>query len=118
MAKGGLTDKAARAKKAAAGERIELRDNGTPGLCLRISGVADGDDVRQRKVWVYRYRTLDGRMPRLTLGDFTDRQGVKWARDEAAMHRLAVRKGGDPSGDLRRKRIEARLRPVRALNCA
>jgi integrase len=111
-----LTDKAARAKKADAGQRIELWDSATPGLCLRVSGVKDGDDVRQRKVWVYRYRTLDGRMPRLTLGDYTDRQGVRWARDQAAEHRVAVRKGDDPSGDRRRKRTEARLRTVRTFN--
>lgn len=111
-----LTDRAAKAKKAEAGQRIELWDASTPGLCLRISGVADGEDVRQRKMWVYRYRTLDGRMPRLTLGDFTDRQGVKWAREQAEEHRVAVRKGGDPSGDRRRKRTEARLRSIRTFD--
>lgn len=109
-----LTDKAAKAKKAEAGQRIELWDETTPGLCLRISGIADSDgDVRQRKVWAFRYRTLDGRQPRLTLGDFTDKQGVRWARDEAADHRASVRKGDDPSGERKRKRIEARLREIR-----
>src|SRR5579872_2636114 len=111
-----LTDKAAKAKKAKAGERLELWDSATPGLCLRVSGVADGGDVRQRKVWVYRYRTLDGRMPRLTLGDYTDRQGVRWARDQAADHRAAVRKGDDPAGERRRKRTEARLRAIRTFD--
>jgi integrase len=111
-----LTDKAVRAAKAKAGERLELWDATTPGLCLRVSGIADKAAVRQRRVWVYRYRTLDGRMPRLTLGDFTDRQGVKWAREQAADHRAAVRKGADPSGERRRKRTEARLRTIRTFN--
>jgi integrase len=111
-----FTDKAARGKKAEAGKRVEFWDSATPGLCLRVSGVADGEDVRQRKVWVYRYRTLDGRMPRLTLGDFTDRQGVKWAREQAQEQRVAVRKGGDPAGERRRKRTEARLRTIRTFD--
>jgi integrase len=116
MATVSLTDKAAKAKKAEAGKRIELWDSNMPGLCLRISGIADGEDVRQRKVWVFRYRTLDGRMPRLTLGDYSDRQGVKWAREQAEDHRVAVRKGADPSGERRRKRTEARLRTIRTFD--
>ena len=117
MATVAITDKAAKAAKAKAGQRIEIWDRDTTGLCLRVSGIEQkGREPRQRKVWVYRYRTLDGRQPRLTLGAFSESQGVKWARVEAERQRVAVRDGGDPSGERRRKRIEARLREVRSFN--
>ena len=72
MATVAITDKAAKAAKAKAGQRIEIWDRDTTGLCLRVSGIEQkGREPRQRKVWVYRYRTLDGRQPRLTLGAFS-----------------------------------------------
>jgi integrase len=116
MATANLTDKSVRAKKAKAGQRIELWDSASPGLCLRVSGVADADQVRQRKVWVFRYRTDDGRQPRFTLGMLTAKQGVKWARGKAEEHRVAVRQGADPSGERRRKRLEARRRDIRTFD--
>ncbi|MDB5463005.1 MAG: hypothetical protein JWP23_1394, partial [Phenylobacterium sp.] len=55
-----LTDKTITAARAKKGERLELWDVQTPGLCLRVSDSG-------KRVWIYRYRTLDGRQPRLSL---------------------------------------------------
>ncbi len=104
-----FTDKAATAAKASEGLRLELWDSKVAGLCLRVTD-------RGRKVWVYRYRALDGRQPRLTLGDFTDRQGVRWAREEAEEVRAAVRKGGDPASDRKAQKVTARTQPIRTFD--
>jgi integrase len=104
-----LTDKSVTAARAKKGERLELWDEQTPGLCLRVSDSG-------KKVWVYRYRTLDGRQPRLTLGDYSIKHGLKWAREEVEELRVQVRKGHDPAGARKRAKREALSQPLRTFN--
>ena len=52
MAKVNLTDRAVTAAKAALGQRFEIWDAMTPGLCLRVTDAGV-------KSWVLRYRTLE-----------------------------------------------------------
>ena len=70
----------------ATGERIEVWDATTRGLCLRVepSGMA---------AWVFRYRVMS-RQRRQRLGDVGI--GVGKAREAAAEIRQAVAKGEDP----------------------
>jgi hypothetical protein len=58
MATTRLTEKGVLAAHASAGARVEIWGPVTPGLCLRVT--ANG-----KKVFVYRYRTEDGRQPRM-----------------------------------------------------
>jgi integrase len=104
-----LTDKAVSGAKAGKGQRLELWDEQTPGLCLRVSDTG-------KRVWIWRYRTLDGRQPRLSLGDYSDRFGLKWARGEVEELRVRVRKGEDPAGDRRQARAAAKAEPLRTFN--
>lgn len=108
MAKIKLTERTAAAACASA-QRVELWDEQTPGLCLRVS-------PQGKKVWIYRYRTLDGRQPRLTLGDYSERHGLKWAREEVEELRVRVRKGDDPAGDKKAARVQARNEPLKTFN--
>jgi integrase len=105
MAKLKLTERTAATARAAAGERVEVWDEQTPGLCLRVSD--------RRKVWIYRYRTLDGRQPRLTIGDYSDRHGLKWAREQVEELRVNVRKGDDPAGAKKLARAQAQNEPLK-----
>src|ERR1700722_8796278 len=101
-----LTDRAAAGAKAPkGGGRRELWDKRVGGLCLRVSP--------KGKVWVVRYRTDDGRQPRMILGDYTDRQGLRWAREQAEDVRSAVRRGDDPAADRKAARAAARAQPIR-----
>jgi integrase len=108
MAKIKLTDRSAAAIRTT-GERLELWDEKTPGLCLRVSS-------QGKKVWIYRYRTLDGRQPRLALGDYSERHGLKWAREEVEELRVRVRKGDDPAGERKVARAAAQNEPLRTFN--
>jgi hypothetical protein len=112
MATAKLTEKTILATRAPDGKRVELWDEQTPGLCLRISAV----DGRQTRVWVWRYRALDGRQPRLKLADYSDRHGLKWARDEVEDLRVRVRKGEDPAGAARKQKAAARAEPLKTFN--
>ncbi len=104
-----LTDRSVAAAKADSGKRLELWDEQTPGLCLRVSDTG-------KKVWVWRYRTLDGRQPRLTLGDFSAKHGLRWARDQVEEMRVRVRKGADPAAELRKAKAQARAATVRTFD--
>lgn len=104
-----LTDKAVTAAKAEKGARLELWDETTPGLCLRVTD-------QGKRVWIWRYRALDGRQPRLTLADYSTQHGLKWAREQVEELRVRVRKGEDPAGELRRARVAAKLQPLRTFN--
>lgn len=104
-----LTDKAVLAAKADPGARIELWDEQTPGLCLRVTD-------RGKRVWIWRYRTLDGRQPRLTLADYSTQHGLKWAREQVEELRVRVRKGEDPAGELRTAKAKAKLQPLRTFD--
>ena len=104
-----LTDKAVLAASAEVGKRLEFWDEQTPGLCLRVS---DGG----KKVWVWRYRTLDGRQPRLTLGDYSAKHGLRWARDEVEDLRVKVRRGADPAADRKQARAAAQAQTIRTFD--
>lgn len=101
-----LTDRTAASAKAEPGQRVELWDEQTPGLCLRVSD-------KGKKVWVWRYRTDDGRQPRLTLGDYSGAHGLKWAREQVEELRVQVRKGADPAAERRRAKAAAKAEPLR-----
>jgi integrase len=115
-----LTDRAILAAKAKAGERMELWDENTPGLCLRVSGKAPrtgGDDPKVKKVWIWRYRAADGRQPRLTLGDYSAQHGLKWARERVEGLRVQVRDPkADPAADRRKAKVAAKAQKVRTFD--
>lgn len=81
------------------GERIELFDTDARGLSLRVS--------RATKTWVFRYRSVDGRQPRIVLGEYPGMR-LDQARDLAHAMRSQVKAGGDPQADKRRRAVEAR----------
>jgi integrase len=111
-----LTDKTVQATKPQPKERIELWDESTPGLCLRVSNPTDQEDGPFRRVWVWRYRALDGRQPRLTLSDYSQKHGLKWARDRVEELRVEVRRGADPAGELQRMRAAAKAQPLKTFD--
>ena len=82
-----LTPAALRNIKPPAEGREDYLDGETPGLCLRV--YASG-----AWRWTYRMRAPDGTQPRMPLGDFTDKQGLAWARREAEKLRQQVRHQG------------------------
>ena len=102
-----LTDKAIAGAKPKAGERVEMWDTHTPGLCLRISG--------KTKAWLVRYRA-DGKQRRFVIGDYPA-IGIADARIEAApILRDAKRSGVDPAGARLRKKAEQKARTIRTFN--
>ena len=105
MAKVNLTDRAVTAAKAALGQRLEIWDAMTPGLCLRVTDAGV-------KSWVLRYRTLDGRQPRLKIGDAAH-MGLRAARLEAGRLKNEIDKGADPQGEKRKARVMAKGLTVR-----
>lgn len=114
---------AARPKAGTAGKPVQTAfgDDDPIGLELRVS--AEG-----RKVWSYRYRTLDGRQRRLTLGVFAPGDEDEGADDEARpltlraarrrarQMRAVVESGGDPAAQKRRAKEIARARTIRTFN--
>lgn len=94
-----LTDKSVASARAEIGERLELWDLRTPGLCLRVTG-------RGGKTWIYRYRTPDGRQPRFTIGKMPA-FSLKDARERAVELDRDVALGGDPATVRRAARVEA-----------
>lgn len=101
-----LTDKRIATAKAGPGERLELWDEQVRGLCLRVSSSA-------KKVWIWRYRTDDGTQRRMTLGDYSEKHGLKWARAQVEEMRVAVRRGADPVGARRLERAQAQNQPIK-----
>jgi integrase len=104
-----LTDKSVLAARASAGTRVEIWDSVTPGLCLRVT--ANG-----KKVFVYRYRTEDGRQPRMTLGAYSSAFGLAEARAAAARLKVKVQDGKDPAGERRQRIAKARAQPLKTFN--
>lgn len=104
-----LTDKAVQAAKVADGKRLELWDQATPGLCLRVSDSGS-------KVWVYRYRTDSGRQPRMTLGSHSAAFGLADARAAAARARVEVQNGKDPADEKKRRRVLAKAQPLKSFD--
>ena len=68
------------------GKRVELKDDASPGLVLRISATAS--------TWSFTYR-LGSKMIRATIGRYPD-VSLAQARDRAAEIRLAKGQGRDP----------------------
>lgn len=107
-----LTDKAVQAAKAAPGQRLELWDAKVSGLCLRVTD-------KGAKTWVVRYRTLDGRQPRFTLGPAGSAKGdlsLVEARDRASQVRRTAREGGDPAAAKRADVAAARAVTIRTMD--
>jgi integrase len=104
-----LTDRAVLAARSDNGKRRELWDSNTPGLCLRISESG-------KKVWIYRYRTEDGRQPRLTLGQYSPAFGLAEARAAAARLKVNVQDGNDPAAERRKRIAKARAQPLKTFN--
>jgi integrase len=94
-----LTDKLVVSAKAAPGERLELWDLRTPGLCLRVT-------ERGLKTFVLRYRASDGSQPRFKLGRFPH-MSLRSARIEAGRIRGEVEDGRDPAASRRRAKVAA-----------
>lgn len=116
MATSKLTDKTVLAAKPKAKQRVELWDETTPGLCLRVSNQGDDTEGPFKRVWVWRYRTLDGRQPRLTLGDYSTKHSLKWAREQVEELRVVVRRGADPAGDRKQAKAAAKAQPLRTFD--
>lgn len=107
-----LTDKSVMAAKAPVGKRLELWDARSPGLCLRVSESG-------AKSWVVRYRTLDGRQPRFSLGAAGNLKGalsLVEARDRASEVRRMAREGGDPANTKRATIVEAKTMTLRLID--
>jgi integrase len=104
-----LTDRAVAAASAPKGRRVELWDEATPGLCVRVN-------EKGGKVFVLRYRTDDGRQPRHKLGEYSPSFGVAEARRAAEKLRVQIRDGADPAGERKRRRHEARSEPIKTFN--
>lgn len=81
-----LTDAHIRKTAVKDGERVELWDARTPGLCIRIGAAS--------RTWIYRYR-VDGKYRRMKLGTFPA-LSLKDAREIARDTAHDRRKGADP----------------------
>jgi integrase len=108
-------------------ERVSYGDDDPVGLELRVS--AEG-----RKTWTFRYRTLDGRQRRLTLGLFVDgddeptqadREAVggdaqvltlKAARRRARQVRAEAEDGNDPAAEKQARKVTARAEPLKTFD--
>jgi integrase len=122
MAARNLTARFCDSAKPTLGKQTAYPDADARGLELRVS--AEG-----RKVWCFRYRTEAGQQKRLTLGVYApDGQGEEGATGEAApldlrQARIAARRaravvdaGGDPAGEKKRRRVEAKAQPLKTFN--
>ena len=108
MAKVNLTDRAVTAAKAEPGQRLEIWDAMTPGLHLRVTD-------KGVKSWMLRYRTPDGRQPRLKIGD-AKRTSLRAARLEAGRLKDLIDKGADPQTEKRTARAQAKAQTVRTFS--
>lgn len=112
-----LTDRSASAAKVEPGQRLELWDETTPGLCLRVSAKRGTGAPVVKRVWVWRYRTADGRQPRMTLGDYSAKHSLKWAREQVEDLRVQVRKAtADPAAERRAAKAAARAETLRTFD--
>ena len=76
--------------------RLELRDARTPGLILRVTATGV-------KSWYVRYRTSDGRQPRILIGKLPA-VTLKDARTRAVEILFNVSHGADPATQIRQAR--------------
>ena len=80
--------------------RLDVADGATPGLCLRVS-------AHDTWTWTLRMRGPEGGLRRFVLGEFTEAQGLAWARRQAAKVRQEVRREGRDPHKERKDRAEA-----------
>ena len=80
--------------------RLDVADGATPGLCLRVS-------ARDTWTWTLRMRGPEGGLRRFVLGEFTEAQGLAWARRQAAKVRQEVRHEGRDPHQERKARVQA-----------
>ena len=99
-----LTDKTVTSAKVGRGERLELWDTHTPGLCLRVSP--------ETKVWVVRYRA-NGKQRRYVIGDAAEMDLADARIEAATILRDAKRRGVDPAGERKRKKDETKAQPIK-----
>jgi len=104
-----LTDKVVQAARAEPGKRLELWDATSVGLCLRVGETG-------RKVWIFRYRSEDGRQPRLTLGVYSPAFGLAEARAAASRVRMQVQEGADPAAERKKRKAEAVAQPLKTFS--
>lgn len=123
MAARNLTARFCESVKPTPGKQTAYPDTDARGLELRVS--AEG-----RKVWCFRYRTLEGQQKRLTLGVYApDGQGsdseapdaakpldLKQARIASRRARAAADAGGDPAGEKIAKRAKAKAEPIKTFD--
>lgn len=108
-----LTDDAIRKQAPPASGRIEIRDESTPGLTLRV--YADGT-----RTWTVRVRLAGGRAAgfrRLTLGDWLptgDGVGLSEARRRAREARARAQLGQDPQRPRKRRAAPGTLQALSA----
>ena len=106
-----LTERSVQTAKAEPGQRLELWDVRSPGLCLRV-----GD--KGPKIWAVRYRTLDGRQPRMKLGTAGSAAGdlsLAEARDRASEVRRLARDGIDPAARKKQEKAQAEAQAIRTV---
>jgi integrase len=108
MAARNLTASFCEAVQPVPGKQIAYADAVVRGLEFRV---AEG-----RKAWCFRYRALDGRQRRLTLGTFSAALNVKEARVQATKARAIVDTGGDPAGEKRRQKYAAKAQPIKTFD--
>lgn len=99
-----LTDRIVMSAAVKAGNRLELWEATTPGLCPRVTKTGV-------KTWIFRYRTPNGKQPRYTIGQ-VPAFGLKDARVRATEIDRQVANGGDPAMDRRDARLEVEEIPT------
>ena len=102
-----LTDRAVEGVKARSGERLELWDSHTPGLCLRVSA--------SKKAWAVRYRA-DGTQRRYVFADHPSMRLADARIEAAVILRNASKAGADPAGDRKRGKADAKAQPIKTFN--
>lgn len=116
MPKSNLADRAIAGLKVTGTDRVELWDEKTPGLGLRIS--------EHSKVWLYRYRRPDGTQPRVRLGHYLTPQEaagiegaltIAGARTKARRLRSLIDAGRDPADERRLAKAEAKSQPIKTV---
>lgn len=98
------TDAGARAVKPDPVRQVEHPIDGIPGFALRVS-------PRGSKKWTLRYRTLEGKQRRLSIGQYPILT-LAAARTEAIKRLGEVTTGADPAHARRVAKIEARSRKL------
>lgn len=108
MASKKLTERQVATIQAPPGKRAEIFDSQVPGLILRVTDSG-------RKTWAVRYRTVDNRQPRLTLGTYPA-ISLAAARTKALVTVGLAQQGEDPAGQKRQAKAAARSAAVKTFD--